>query len=182
MASSIVSSAATVASVGRSTPVQASMVAPFSGLKSSAAFPVTQKSNNDITTLASNGGRVQCMKVWPPRNLKKFETLSYLPPLTTEQLLKEIEYLLKNNWIPCLEFEVGEAFVYREHNRSPGYYDGRYWTMWKLPMYGCTDATQVLKEVEEASKEYPDAHVRIIGFDNVRQVQCISFIAYKPPQ
>ena len=71
--------------------------------------------------------------------------------------------------------------MYRENNRSPGYYDGRYWVMWKLPMFGCTDATQVLAEVEEAKKAYPTAHVRIIGFDNVRQVQCISFIAYKPP-
>lgn len=52
--------------------------------------------------------------------------------------------------------------------------------MWKLPMFGCTDATQVLAEVEEAKKAYPQAWIRIIGFDNVRQVQCISFIAYKP--
>lgn len=74
-----------------------------------------------------------------------------------------------------------KAHVYREHHQSPGYYDGRYWTMWKLPMFGCTDSAQVLKEVEEAKKAYPKAHVRIIGFDNVRQVQCISFIAYRPP-
>ncbi|KAM3363216.1 hypothetical protein P3S68_018070 [Capsicum galapagoense] len=52
--------------------------------------------------------------------------------------------------------------------------------MWKLPMFGCTDATQVLNEVQEAKKAYPQAWVRIIGFDNVRQVQCVSFIAYKP--
>ncbi|MFY0353895.1 ribulose bisphosphate carboxylase small subunit [Bacillus sp. YIM B13601] len=48
-------------------------------------------------------------------------------------------------------------------------------------MFGCTDSTQVLKEVEECKKEYPNAYIRIIGFDNVRQVQCISFIAFKPP-
>ncbi|WP_348240036.1 ribulose bisphosphate carboxylase small subunit [Salmonella enterica] len=39
----------------------------------------------------------------------------------------------------------------------------------------------MLKEVEECKKEYPNAFIRIIGFDNTRQVQCISFIAYKPP-
>ncbi|NBH68717.1 ribulose bisphosphate carboxylase small subunit, partial [Bacteroides sartorii] len=39
----------------------------------------------------------------------------------------------------------------------------------------------VIKELEEAKAEYPNAWIRIIGFDNVRQVQCISFIAYKPP-
>ncbi|GMY24407.1 Ribulose bisphosphate carboxylase small subunit, chloroplastic [Fagus crenata] len=180
MASSMISSA-TVATVSRATPAQATMVAPFTGLKSTAAFPATRKSNNDITSLASNGGRVQCMKVWPPLGLQKFETLSYLPPLSLESLAKQIEYLILKGWIPCLEFELEHPFVYRENNRSPGYYDGRYWVMWKLPMFGCTDATQVLAELQEASKTYPTSHIRIIGFDNKRQVQCISFIAYKPP-
>ncbi|KAG6659796.1 hypothetical protein I3843_03G057700 [Carya illinoinensis] len=180
MASSMISSA-TVATVNRATPAQASMVAPFTGLKSAAAFPVTQRANNDITSIASNGGRVQCMQVWPPLGKKKFETLSYLPPLSTASLAKEVDYLIRKGWIPCLEFELEHGFVYRENHRSPGYYDGRYWVMWKLPMFGCTDSSQVLKELEECKKAYPNAFIRIIGFDNKRQVQCISFIAYKPP-
>ncbi|GER45997.1 kinesin-related protein [Striga asiatica] len=73
------------------------------------------------------------------------------------------------------------GFPYRENNRSPGYYDGRYWTMWKLPMFGCTDAIQVVNELNEAIKAHPDGFIRIIGFNNIRQVQVISFIAYKPP-
>ncbi|XP_030508026.1 ribulose bisphosphate carboxylase small subunit, chloroplastic-like isoform X2 [Cannabis sativa] len=105
MASSMMSSA-TVATVSRASPAQATMVAPFTGLKSAAAFPSTKKANNDITSITSNGGRVQCMQVWPPRNVKKFETLSYLPPLSVESLLKEVEYLLRNGWIPCLEFTI----------------------------------------------------------------------------
>ncbi|KAI3761033.1 hypothetical protein L1987_51438 [Smallanthus sonchifolius] len=161
-------------------PAQGNMVAPFTGLKSNAAFPVTKKAN-DFSTLPSNGGRVQCMKVWPPLGLKKYETLSYLPDLTPVQLAKEVDYLLRSKWVPCLEFELEHGFVYRENHRSPGYYDGRYWTMWKLPMFGCTDSSQVLKELEECKKEYPISWIRIIGFDNVRQVQCISFIAHKPP-
>ncbi|XP_010044264.2 ribulose bisphosphate carboxylase small chain 3B, chloroplastic [Eucalyptus grandis] len=165
----------------RATPAQATMVAPFTGLKSTSAFPVTRKSSEDITSLSSNGGRVQCMQVWPPIGKKKFETLSYLPPLSPESLAKEVDYLLRSGWVPCLEFELEHGFVYREHHSSPGYYDGRYWTMWKLPMFGCTDSAQVLKELEEAKKAYPTAFIRIIGFDNKRQVQCISFIAYKPP-
>ena len=177
MASSVLSSAAVAT---RTNVAQANMVAPFTGLKSAASFPVSRKQNLDITSIASNGGRVQCMQVWPPYGKKKYETLSYLPDLSEEQLLSEIEYLLKNGWVPCLEFETERGFVYRENNKSPGYYDGRYWTTWKLPMFGCTYATQVLAEVGEAKKAYPEAWIRIIGFDNVRQVQCISFIAYKP--
>ncbi|KAL7001160.1 ribulose-bisphosphate carboxylase [Sarracenia purpurea var. burkii] len=177
MAASI--SSAAVASVTRAT----TMVAPppFSGLKSVSAFPATRKLDADITSLASNGGRVQCMKVWPPLGLKKFETLSYLPPLSVPALLKQTEYLIRQGLIPCIEFSVGEGFVYRENNRSPGYYDGRYWTMWKLPMFGTTDASQVLREVEECKKEYPEAFIRIIGFDNKRQVQIISFIVHRAP-
>ncbi|EPS63610.1 ribulose bisphosphate carboxylase small chain, partial [Genlisea aurea] len=173
MASSVISSAAAAAVATRT-----SMVAPYTGLKSAAGFPVSKKSN-DITSVANNGGRVQCMQVWPTVGVKKFETLSYLPELTREQLAKEIDYLIRSKWIPCLEFELG-PFVYRENSRSPGYYDGRYWTMWKLPMYGCTDASQVLAELEEVKAAYPKAHIRVIGFDNSRQVQCVSFIAYKP--
>ncbi|XP_072965321.1 ribulose bisphosphate carboxylase small subunit, chloroplastic-like [Typha angustifolia] len=176
MASSMMVSSATVA---RTTPAQSNMVAPFTGLKSAAAFPGTRRANADLSHLPSNGGRVQCMKVWPIEGVKKFETLSYLPPLSTEALLKQIEYLMRNNWIASLEFSA-VGFIYRENDRSPGYYDGRYWTMWKLPMFGCTDATQVIKEIEECKKEYPNCFIRIIGFDNSRQVQCVGFIAAKP--
>ncbi|KAL6007465.1 Rbcs-1p [Asimina triloba] len=180
MASSMmVSSAAATTAINRAAPAQATTVAPFTGLKSLGGFPGTRKHTNELSNVSS-GYRAKCMKVWPPIGLKKFETLSYLPTLTSEQLLKEVEYLLRKGWVPCLEFDkVG--FVYRENHRSPGYYDGRYWTMWKLPMFGCTDAAQVLKELDECKKAYPEDFVRIIGFDNKRQVQCISFIAYKPP-
>ncbi|KAI3796466.1 hypothetical protein L1987_39137 [Smallanthus sonchifolius] len=89
---------------------QATMVAPFTGLRSSAAFPVTKEAKNDFSSLPNNGGRVQCMK---------------------------------------------------------------------LPMFGCTDSSQVLKELNECKKEYLVSWIHIIGFDNVRQVQCISFIAHQ---
>ncbi|KAL8171530.1 hypothetical protein V2J09_023334 [Rumex salicifolius] len=176
MASSIMSSA----TVARPTAAQATVIAPFTGLKNIATFPTTRKSSD--LSFPSNGGKVRCMQVWPPEGKIKFETLSYLPPLSEADLLAQINYLLINGWVPCLEFDVGPGAVYREHHHSPGYYDGRYWTMWKLPMFGCTDATQVVAELEEAKKAYPHAFVRIIGFDNVRQVQCVSFIAYKPPR
>nr|Q38793.1 RecName: Full=Ribulose bisphosphate carboxylase small subunit, chloroplastic; Short=RuBisCO small subunit; Flags: Precursor [Aegilops tauschii]CAA58150.1 rbcS gene [Aegilops tauschii] len=158
----------------------ATSVAPFQGLKSTAGLPVSRRSNGASLGSVSNGGRIRCMQVWPIEGIKKFETLSYLPPLSTEGLLKQVDYLIRSKWVPCLEFrKVG--FIFREHNVSPGYYDGRYWTMWKLPMFGCPAPTQVIPEVEEVRKEYPDPYCRIIGFDNMRQVQSVSFIASKPP-
>lgn len=59
-------STAAVAStaMNRAAPGQASMVAPFTGLKSKAGFPVSRKPNNSLANLPSNGGRVSCMMVY----------------------------------------------------------------------------------------------------------------------
>nr|ACB38159.1 Rubisco small subunit transit peptide/calcitonin fusion protein [synthetic construct] len=76
MAYSMLSSATVVSS-----PAQAAMVAPFTGLKSSAAFPVTRKTDTDITSMASNGGRVNscgnlstCMLGTYTQDFNKFHT------------------------------------------------------------------------------------------------------------
>ena len=112
-------------------------------------------------------------------NNPRFETLSYLPPLTEDDILKQIDYMLSKGWFPCIEFDMA-GVISREYNDSPGYYDGRYWTMWKLPMFGCTDGYQVVKEVAECRNSYPDAYIRVLGFDNIKQVQTVSFIVHKP--
>ena len=145
-------------------------------------------------------------QTWSPLNNKKFETLSYLPPLSEESIAKEIDYMIGKGWVPCLEFDevictaiyrlffhfpvvsqsawpgclLKVGHVHRSNSRIPGYYDGRYWTMWKLPMFGCTDASQVLEEIRECRAAYPGAFVRLLGFDNKRQCQCISFVIQKP--
>eukprot|EP00850_Spirogloea_muscicola_P002131 SM000008S22220 [mRNA] locus=s8:554257:555242:+ [translate_table: standard] len=152
----------------------ASVVPAFSGLRRNAGA-----ANEWALKTTSNGSKTNAFLVWPPYNNPKFETLSYLPPLSDEAIAKEIDYLLLKGWIPCIEFdEVGT--ISRYNNRSPGYYDGRYWTMWKLPMFGCNDSTQVLQEVANCKKEYPKAFIRVIGFDRSRQVQCCGFIVAKP--
>nr|GMD43782.1 ribulose bisphosphate carboxylase small chain clone 512-like [Ipomoea batatas] len=127
----------------------------------------------------SNGSKTLCMKTWNPIDNKRFETLSYLPPLSQESIAKEVDYIINKGWIPCLEFDqVGRQ--QRENSRMPGYYDGRYWTLWKLPMFGCTDSSQVLKEMEECKNTYPNAYIRCLAFDNVKKAQCMSFIIHKP--
>ncbi|KAK2637815.1 hypothetical protein Ddye_025610 [Dipteronia dyeriana] len=127
----------------------------------------------------SNGSKTHCMKTWNPINNKKFETLSYLPPLSYDSIAKEIDYMLKKGWIPCLEFdEVG--FMHRENSRMPGYYDGRYWTLWKLPMFACNDSSQVLNEIDDCKKTYPNAYIRCLAFNNVKQGQCMAFLIQNP--
>ncbi|BBN08862.1 ribulose-bisphosphate carboxylase small chain [Marchantia polymorpha subsp. ruderalis] len=132
------------------------------------------------TKTQTNGSRVSCMQVWEPYNNLRFETLSYLPALSQDALAKQIDYVIKSGWAPCIEFDTQGA-VTREGSRMPGYYDGRYWTMWKLPMFGCTDSASVLREIEECKKLYGHkCYIRCLGFDNTRQVQCAMFIVHQP--
>ena len=117
-----------------------------------------------------------------------FETFSFLPPLSDAEMAKQVQYLLNNGWTPCIEFEDGEHAYADGHGWSgldssinSGYYDNRYWVMWKLPMYGCTNPEEVIAEIKMCTKVFPDCFVRVAGFDNIKQVQCASFLAHRPP-
>ena len=54
-----------------------------------------------------------------------FETLSFLPPLDEEAIAKQIDYIIRNNWTPCLEFsEAKFAYVASDstnHVNGPNY-------------------------------------------------------------
>ncbi|KAL6774070.1 RBCS1 [Auxenochlorella protothecoides x Auxenochlorella symbiontica] len=137
----------------------------------------------------SNGNikRTTAMLVWTPTNNKMFETFSFLPPLSDDQISRQVDYIISNKWIPCLEF-IDDPFPYvaQENTIRMGavasnYYDNRYWTMWKLPMFGCNDGSQVLTEVGNCRKAFPDAYIRLVAFDNVRQVQIGGFLVHRPP-
>lgn len=60
------------------------------------------------------------------------------------------------------------------------YYDNRYWSMWKLPMFGCSDPAQVNTEVRACVKAFPDCYVRLVAFDSIAQCQTASFLVHRP--
>ncbi|ERN41417.1 ribulose bisphosphate carboxylase small subunit [Rubidibacter lacunae KORDI 51-2] len=106
------------------------------------------------------------MKTLPKE--RRYETLSYLPPLTDQQIAKQIQFMLEKGFIPAVEFEE-EPTPYNHH-----------WTLWKLPLFDATSAQEVVNEVRECRSENPNSYIRVIGFDNIRQCQMVSFIVYKP--
>jgi len=122
-----------------------------------------------------------------PSSRRMFETFSFLPPLSDAEVSKQVQYLLNNGWTPCIEFE-DEAHAYADGHGWSNldssinalYYDNRYWVMWKLPMYGCTNTDEVLSEVKACTKAFPDCYIRVAGFDNIKQVQCSSFLVHRP--
>jgi ribulose-bisphosphate carboxylase small chain len=98
---------------------------------------------------------------------RKFETFSYLPALTPEQIRKQIEYIVSKGWNPGIEHtEPANAF-------------GNYWYMWKLPMFGETNVDTILAEVEACHKAHPNNHVRLLGFDNFAQSAGASMVIYR---
>jgi len=176
----------------------AAMCASLVAAPAAAAVAKVQPSKAGLARLAapnaavfsqktvSNGMRTRQMLVWTPVDNKFFETFSYLPPLSTREIAKQIDYIVNNGFIPSLEFaSADQAYTasgscIRLGNASSGYYDNRYWTMYKLPMFGCTDPSQVLKEIDNCTKSFPDAYIRIVAFDQVRQVQCAGFLVHRP--
>ena len=124
-------------------------------------------------------GATACIQVWKPT--LQFETFSYLPALSDDDIKKQIGYMLRKGLTPCLEFDCAErSFAKEQPAYGPGFYYNRYWMMWKLPMFGCTDGDQVLKEVAACKKDYPDHYIRVVGFNAEKQVQMASFIVHKP--
>ncbi|NRB09753.1 MAG: ribulose bisphosphate carboxylase small subunit [Richelia sp.] len=99
---------------------------------------------------------------------RRYETLSYLPPLSDAQIAKQIQYVLDQGYFPAIEFN---------EDSEPTQF---YWTMWKLPLFNASSTQEVLREVQECRSQYPNCFIRVVGFDNIKQCQILSFIVHKP--
>jgi len=106
------------------------------------------------------------MKTYPKE--QRYETLSFMPPLTDQQIALQIQFMLDKGFIPAIEFQ---------EDPTPAMH---HWTLWKLPLFGGASAQEVVNEVRECRSEYPNSYIRVIGFDNIKQCQMVSFIVYRP--
>ncbi len=98
---------------------------------------------------------------------RKFETFSYLPAMSNDEIRKQVEYLVSKGWNPALEHTEPENLM------------DSYWYMWKLPMFGETDVTRILAEAESCHKANPNNHVRLVGYDNFTQSQGAAMVIYR---
>lgn len=98
---------------------------------------------------------------------RKFETFSYLPAMSTEQIRAQVEYIVKKGWNPAVE-----------HSEPENAFD-HFWYMWKLPLFGENDVTRILAEAESCHKANPGHHVRLVGYDNFKQSQGASMVIYR---
>jgi ribulose-bisphosphate carboxylase small chain len=108
------------------------------------------------------------MQTFP--KIRRFETLSYLPPLSDDQIMRQVQYILDRGYIPGVEFS--DESEPTQH----------FWTLWKLPLFNVTTTSEVLSEVRSCRSEYNNCFIRVVGFDNIKQCQVLSFIVHKPNQ
>jgi ribulose-bisphosphate carboxylase small chain len=100
--------------------------------------------------------------------IRRFETFSYLPPLSDDQIARQVQYILDQGYIPGVEFS--DASEPTQH----------FWTLWKLPLFNVNSTSEVLSEVRACRSENSSCFVRVVGFDNIKQCQVLSFIVHKP--
>ena len=98
----------------------------------------------------------------------KTETFSYIPKLTDDEVASQVQYFLKNGWIPGIEYSSSP---------TP---ELAYWNWWKLPMFSASAPQELQTEVSACRVAHPDAYIRITAYDNIRQCQVMSFVVHRP--
>lgn len=102
------------------------------------------------------------------RTTRTYETFSFLPPLTQDEIYDQIVYIINQGWTVGLEHDTPENGA------------ENYWGMWKLPFFGMRNPDQVLAELEECKRAYPDHLIRMVGYDNYAQCKGHEFVVYRP--
>ncbi len=98
---------------------------------------------------------------------RKFETFSYLPEMDADNIKKQVEYIVSKGWNPAIE-----------HTEPENAFD-HYWYMWKLPMFGETNADTVIAEADACHKAHPKNHIRLVGFDNFKQSKGAEMVVFR---
>jgi ribulose-bisphosphate carboxylase small chain len=97
-------------------------------------------------------------------------TFSFLPDLTDDQILRQVEHALMRGWAVSIE-----------HTDDPHPHNV-YWEMWGHPMFDMAKAEHVLLEVRACRAAFPDRYVKVNAFDAERGWETVrlSFLVQRP--
>jgi len=97
-------------------------------------------------------------------------TFSFLPDLSDEQIIKQLDYCLAKGWA------VGIEYTDDPHPRNV------YWEMFGNPMFDLHDAAGIMLEIDACRKTYPSHYIRVTAFDSTHTVESVvlSFIINRP--
>ncbi len=99
-------------------------------------------------------------------------TFSFLPDLTNEQIIRQLDYCLDKGWA------VGIEYTDDPHPRNT------FWEMFGNPMFDLRDAAGIMLEIENCRKTFPNHYIRVTAFDSTHTVESvvISFIVNRPKE
>lgn len=100
---------------------------------------------------------------------RKAGTFSYLPPMSREDVARQVEHALARDWTCAVE------------HVEPARAGDTYWYLWKLPFFGAASAADVLAEVDACHEANPRDHVRLVALDRTRQTQGLSLVVHRAP-
>jgi ribulose-bisphosphate carboxylase small chain len=97
-------------------------------------------------------------------------TFSFLPELSDEQIIKQLDYALGQGWA------VGIEYTDDPHPRNT------FWEMFGNPMFDVSDAAGVMLELQQCRKTFPDHYIRVTAFDSSHGTESVvlSFIVNRP--
>jgi len=95
---------------------------------------------------------------------------SFLPDLTDEQILSQVNYCIEKGWAMNIEWTDDP------HPRNV------YWELWGLPLFDVQDASSVMFELQQCRKANTTGYIKINAFDASRGVEScsMSFIVQRP--
>jgi len=99
-------------------------------------------------------------------------TFSYLPDLTDDEIIAQVQYCLEHNWPVSVE-----------HTDDP-HPRNVYWEMFGMPMFDANDPAAVMLEINECRRVFPNHYIRVNGYDRShhRATTVLSFIVNRPKE
>jgi ribulose-bisphosphate carboxylase small chain len=98
---------------------------------------------------------------------RKFGTFSYLPALDRDEIVRQVEYALHQDWTCSVE------------HVEPSRAGKTYWYLWKLPLFGATAAADVMAEVDACAESNPNDLVRLVAYDRRKQTQGMAIVVHR---
>lgn len=97
-------------------------------------------------------------------------TFSFLPDFTDEEITRQIEYCLNQN------YAINVEFTDDPHPRNT------FWELWGMPMFDLKDAAAIMFEINECRKVHPNHYIKLNAFDSTkgRETTALSFIVNRP--
>ena len=95
---------------------------------------------------------------------------SFLPDLSDEEIIAQIEYGLSKGYAWSVEYTDDP------HPRNT------YWEMYGNPMFDLKDASAILTEINACRKTFPNHYIRVTAFDATQGVESVqmSYIVNRP--